>query len=230
MCYFNHLITSDLFQPRLVQKRPEALWAFSASVNIFPSLMSNPLAFDLLLPLMYLPNDFLLLAMLLLAKFYLLYWLLCVCSHPLLPDDASVLTLWKPDLLSLCFLFFLSSQFSWIGCFLPFLDFLCNGITWNRSSSNSQLPTTNSLFPQSQKGLSMAWSCHGERERRRGVWEWSSQVEVLRKEEFDWRKWRVENLEEIGGKIRSLREGGRCTVNKRICINRIQPHSTMKRP
>lgn len=188
MYYVNQLITSDLFRPRLVQKRPEALWAFSTSVNIFPSLMSNPLAFDFLLLLMHLPNDFLLLAMLLLAKFYLLYWLFlclfpssltgwCFCTYPVETwPTFSVLPL------------FLNSQFSWIGCFLPFLYFLCNGITWNRSSSNSQLSTTNSLFLQSQKGLSMAWSWHREMERRRGLWEWRSQAEVLRKEEFDWRK------------------------------------------
>lgn len=87
------------------KKRHEALWAFAASVNSFLSLMSNALAFDFLLPLMYLPNDFLLLAMLLLVKFYLLYWLFCVCPRVFLLGGTSALTPWKPDLLSLCFLF-----------------------------------------------------------------------------------------------------------------------------
>lgn len=84
MYYVNHLIRSDLFQPSLMQKTPEPLWAFSASVNGFLFLMSNPLAFDFLLPLMYLLNDFLLLAMLLLVKSYLLCWLFCVCPRLLL--------------------------------------------------------------------------------------------------------------------------------------------------
>lgn len=136
MYYVNQLITSDLFWPRLVQKRPEALWAFSASVNIFPSLMSNPLAFDFLLPLMHLPNDFLLLAMLLLAKFYLLYWLFCVCSHLVLLDDASVLTLWKPDLLSLCFLFFWTHNSAGLVASYP------SSISYAMGSPGTDLPVT----------------------------------------------------------------------------------------
>lgn len=166
MYYINHPITNDLFWPSLVQKRPEALWAFSASVDSFLPLMSNPLAFDFLLPLMYLPNDFLLLAMLLPVKFYLLYWLFRVCLRLLLLGGTSAHTPWKPGLLSLCFLF-MSSRFSPIGCFLPFLDFFWDGIIWDRSSRNSQLP-------QRGEGLSMAWGWQGEMERGRGLWEWRS--------------------------------------------------------
>jgi len=113
--------------------------------------MSNPLTFDFLFPPMHLPNDFLFLAMLLLVKFYLLYWLFCVCPRLLSQGCTSAHTPWKPSLLSPCFLS-VSSQFSLIGCFPLFLDFLCDGIVWDPSGPSGLEPLYHSLFFSHTKG------------------------------------------------------------------------------
>lgn len=162
MYYVNYLIISDLFQPSQMQKKPEPLWDFTASVNGFLSLMSNPLAFDFLLPLTYLLNDFLLLEMLLLVKSYLLYCFLCLslsalarwyfCTHPM--ETWSIFSV----------LPFVSLWFCLISCFLVFLDFLAEGIVWERSSRNSQLPLA--VFSHKEE-KAVAWAGIG-REKWRG--------------------------------------------------------------
>lgn len=105
------------------------------------------------------------------------------------------------DLLSLWF-FLLSSQFSPIGCFLPFLDSFSNGIFWDRFSRNSQL----SLAVFSGKGeKASAWpKVAGGMERGRRVWERRSHAEVLRKEEFDWRAKELKTWKRWEGKVEAL--------------------------
>lgn len=90
-----------------------------ASVNSFFYLMSNPLAFDFLLPLMTWD------ALASVALFVVLAFL-CVCPYPFLPRSISALIPWK-DLLSLC-LFFYDLVMSPIACFLTYLKVFCNVI------------------------------------------------------------------------------------------------------